>query len=73
MCQANFQTTLMDTPEAKALPDHLRGMVAPLSLWEYCFALQRRNRRLEEQFKAERSRAIDAETALIHARRKASK
>jgi hypothetical protein len=56
-CQPNWQSTLMDTPEARALPRHLHGMVAPVAVWEFVFSLMRRVKTLEAKVRAQDAEA----------------
>jgi hypothetical protein len=61
MCQPTVQTNKYDHED---LPRHLAGLVAPIAVWDYVFALQRRVKRLEGALVAASSSVpSDRETA----------
>jgi hypothetical protein len=48
-CHPTIQTNMYDRED---VPQHLAGLVAPLAVWDYLFAMQRRCKRLEAQLAA---------------------
>ena len=49
VCQETMQSNIFDYNQ---VPHYLAGMYAPLAVWEYMFALQRRVEKLERELAA---------------------